>query len=245
MTHINKIKEINNINNHISDSDNDSDDDSNLEFITINSKKDKIVNVKQNDKIVDKLKNDLKKIVKIRNRGTGAGGANTNVNGLEFERNIDLRKNYEIISTENGINKISFTGTTQKFIEVHKAKLQNYMKKNKEMNLKIDIAHGCKHPDEAYIDTNKKLLIIIEKKFQQGSGSVCEKLQTALFKRDHFGNLFPNYKIEYVYCLSNWFIQNCKAEIEFLHKNNFPVFFGKTNKNINEIINFMINYNCE
>tara|TARA_Y100001970_G_scaffold280725_1_gene390161 strand:+ start:3604 stop:4341 length:738 start_codon:yes stop_codon:yes gene_type:complete len=196
-----------------------------------------------NNEIVNKLGNDLNQKAKITNRGTGAGGANTNKNGLKFERKINLRENYMIISTKNNINEIIFNGTKQKFIEVHKAKLQNYMKKNNEMNLNINIGHGCKHPDEAYINENKKLLIIIEKKFQQGTGSVCEKLQTALFKREHYGKLFPNYKIEYVYCLSNWFIKNCKAEIEFLHKNKFPVFFGKNKENINEIINFMINYN--
>ena len=186
----------------------------------------------------DELNSEMEKLsineTKIKNRGTGAGGANTNKNGLEFERKIDLKKNYKIISTKNNINKIKFNGTNRMFIETPKKKLQNYMKKNNKMNTQIDIAHGCKQPDEAYIDEEKKLLIIIEKKFQQGSGSVCEKLQTAVFKREHYRELFPEYKIEYIYCLSNWFIKNCKAEIEFLNKNNFKIFFGKSKENIDE-----------
>ena len=194
----------------------------------------------------DELNSEMEKLsineTKIKNRGTGAGGANTNKNGLEFERKVDLKKNYKIISTRNNINKIKFNGTNRMFIETPKKKLQNYMKKNNKMNTQIDIAHGCKQPDEAYIDEEKKLLIIIEKKFQQGSGSVCEKLQTAVFKREHYGELFPEYKIEYIYCLSNWFIKNCKAEIEFLNKNNFKIFFGKSKENIEQIIQFITNY---
>ena len=34
---------------------------------------------------------------------------------------------------------------------------------------------GCKEPDECYIDNANKTMFIIEKKFQQVSGSVCEK----------------------------------------------------------------------
>ena len=194
---------------------------------------------------VTKVSEEFKKKLNITNRGTGAGGSNTNKNGLEFERNIDLKKNYTILSKKNKINEINeirFNGTDTHFIEVPKKKLQKYMKSKNKMNTTITIAHGCKEPDEAYIDENKKLLFIIEKKFQQVGGSVCEKLQTAVFKREHYRDLFPEYRIEYIYCLSDWFIKNCKAEIQFLNKNNFKIFFGKTKENIDSIINYITNY---
>ena len=44
----------------------------------------------------DELNSEMEKLsineTKIKNRGTGAGGANTNKNGLEFERKVDLKK---------------------------------------------------------------------------------------------------------------------------------------------------------
>ena len=35
----------------------------------------------------------------------------------------------------------------------------------------ITKAHGCKNPDECYIDLENKVIFIIEKKFQQVPGS--------------------------------------------------------------------------
>ena len=38
-------------------------------------------------------------------------------------------------------------------------------------------------PDECILNKNKKHIIILEKKYQQGSGSVDEKIQTGVCKR--------------------------------------------------------------
>ena len=81
-------------------------------------------------------------------------------------------------------------------------------------------AHGCKQPDECYIDENNKVVYIIEKKFQQTSGSVCEKLQTPDFKLWQYTRTFPQYRIVYIYCLSDWFKKNCIAELEYLEYKN-------------------------
>lgn len=51
------------------------------------------------------------------------------------------------------------------------------------MNIdKNDIVHGCKQPDECLIDENNKILFILEKKFQNNNGSVCEKIQKVYCK---------------------------------------------------------------
>jgi hypothetical protein len=42
---------------------------------------------------------------------------------------------------------------------------------------------GIKMPDEYYLDTSQKNAFIIEKKTQQTSGSVEEKIQSAAFKQ--------------------------------------------------------------
>ena len=54
-----------------------------------------------------------------------------------------------------------------------------------------------------------KTVYIIEKKFQAGSGSVDEKLQTCDFKKKIYTKLIKkcktNYSTEYYYLLNNWY----------------------------------------
>jgi len=109
------------------------------------------------------------------------------------------------------------------------------------INLDINYGHGCKRPDECYIDNIKKTLYIIEKKFQQCTGSVCEKIQTPDFKIWQYSRTFPEYKIKYIYCLSDWFKLNCKAELEYLAYKNIKVFWGNDLKYKDKIIEYIIN----
>ena len=94
------------------------------------------------------------------------------------------------------------------------------------MDTTVKKAHGCKCPDECYIHEKSKTIIIIEKKFQQTNGSVCEKIQTSDFKIWQYKRTFPDYNINYVYCLSNWFKKNCVSELQYLELRNVPVFWG-------------------
>lgn len=100
---------------------------------------------------------------------------------------------------------------------------------------------GAKTQMNVILMKKKKNIFIIEKKFQQVNGSVCEKIQTADFKIWQYSRTFPQYNIEYIYCLSNWFKNNCKAELEYLEFKNIPVFFGDDEYKQN-IINYIINY---
>ena len=109
------------------------------------------------------------------------------------------------------------------------------------MNHSIYKAHGCKKPDECFIELKKKIIFIIEKKFQEVNGSVCEKIQTAPFKRWQYSRTFPGFTVIYIYCLSNWFKENCKAELEYLDYNNCPVFYGCSTTYKKDIISFMLN----
>lgn len=115
------------------------------------------------------------------------------------------------------------------------------MTKNKYLDTSVKHAHGCKHPDECFIDTENKILFIIEKKFQQCSGSVCEKIQTAPFKVWQYKRLYPKYDIKYIYCLSSWFKDNCKSELEYLHLHNIKIFCGNDINYKQEIIKYILN----
>jgi hypothetical protein len=178
---------------------------------------------------------------KVQTKGTGAGGKNTNKNGLPYELLTALDDRIIILKKNKFSSLIKFDNNQKSFIKTHKSNLFNCMKH--EINKNIEKAHGCKYPDECYIDKQLNNIFIIEKKFQQTNGSVCEKIQTPDFKLWQYKRTFPNYNIIYIYCLSDWFKKNCIAEIQYLEFRNIPYFLGNKKTYKDDIINFMINYN--
>ena len=109
-----------------------------------------------------------------------------------------------------------------------------------EKNTTLQPAAGCKEPDEAYIDNVRKTIFIIEKKFQQTEGSVDEKIQTGPFKKFHYSQQFPNYKIHYIYCLSDWFKRaEYTSVLDYLLNNDIPIFWGNDENYKNNIITYL------
>lgn len=142
-------------------------------------------------------------------RGIGAGGANTNANGLAYEALTVIK--FAIGDRFRGLPKGTF----------HK-----YMIEMGHRDTEVSPMHGCRQPDEAYLDEENNKLFIIEKKFQQVGGSVCEKIQTGDAKRENYRDMFPNLYVEYIYVLSDWFKDNCQYELKYLAKRIIPVFWG-------------------
>ena len=196
--------------------------------------------IKNLKKIPQKLEENLPILTKIINKGTGAGGANTNKNGLPYEKLTDLQDKYKYYDLKN--NEVIFEGYDRKFIKTSKGVLHKYMKQIGQMNQDILPAPGCKEPDEAYIDLENKIAYIIEKKFQQTSGSVDEKLQTGRFKKLQYKTLFSEFTIYYIYCLSDWFKkEDYKSTINYLKEDGIPIFWGSSETYKEEIIEFIHN----
>ena len=99
----------------------------------------------------------------IKNKGTGAGGSNTNKNGLSYEETTKLDDRITTIEKNKFSNIIKFNDNKRIFTKTKQANLFKCMKD--EMNTNIEKAHGCKYPDECYIDKELKNIFIIEKKF--------------------------------------------------------------------------------
>lgn len=179
----------------------------------------------------------------IKNKGTGAGGSNTNGNGLPYEGMTELDDRITIMDKkkDSPFTVIKFNGHEKLFVKTKQAQFFKYMKD--ETDKEIKQAHGCKKPDECYIDEELKIIFIIEKKFQQTNGSVCEKIQTPDFKLWQYSRTFPDYTIVYIYCLSDWFKTNCISELEYLDIKKVPYFWGSSETYKDEIIKFMLNYN--
>jgi hypothetical protein len=161
-------------------------------------------------------------------------GKNANINGVLYEKLTSIHCIYKKISIENKCDVVKFDNSRKLFVVAHKNKFHKYM--HSLINVKYErnkIAHGCKIPDEAYINENDKQIFIIEKKFQQCAGSVCEKIQTGHFKKQFYNKLYPTYNIKYIYC-------NCKIEIDYLEENDIIVLNGNNINYKNDLINIMI-----
>jgi len=135
----------------------------------------------------------------------GKGGGNT-ISGSVFELKVDLASaltnikdievdNYEVKKNGKVIGNV-----------FKKHDLYKYLIKKHNINWKDRISKKLL-PDDAYFCINTKTLTIIEKKFQSGSGSVDEKIQTCDFKKKQYEKLVKglNIKIQFVYVLSDWF----------------------------------------
>ena len=190
----------------------------------------------------DKKDTNLKK---IKNKGTGAGGSNTNKNGLEYETKKDLSTEYDIV--ENVPAKLIKIDKKYKIIRFNEYPENVFITGPKGGFMKlldpsedkrVPRLHGTKEPDNWFIiDDN---IFIIEMKFQNGGGSVCEKLQTATHKRRNLRDRYPDKKIHYMYVLSGWFRKNCAAEIHYLKIDGIIHFWGDNVNFKNEIIKYMM-----
>ena len=172
------------------------------------------VEIEEENKIEDNIN-------KEKNRGTGAGGSNTNYYGKKFE---DETNNYFRL-LENGYERNILVKNPKKISHYYLLKffedkkiifvLQNGLKIYMKKYYNIDLFR-C--PDEAYIIeyfSGKKILKILEKKEQNVEGSVETKLWSCpSLKREYEICVNFNFEISYALSVSNFlkikFISNDK-----------------------------------
>ena len=176
----------------------------------------------------------------IINKGTGAGGANTNYYGKQFE---DKTNNQQRL-LEMGYTKNSFTKKPKKAYDYYLSKtfedkmvafvLQNGLKMYMKNKYNIDLFR-C--PDEAYIiefTSGRKVIKILEKKEQNVEGSVETKLWSGpSLKREYELVLGDDFNVHYGFCVSEFLkkklISNEKKYTilnTILNENNIVVLFG-------------------
>lgn len=159
-----------------------------------------------------------------KNKGTGAGGANTNKSGKSFEIKTELKKFWNNI--ENNI--ISFSQRDRTYLYSHQSHFRKWMSSKGYICDNPSFGNGCKNPDEVYIDEENKIVFWIEKKNQNVSGSVAEKLQTADFKRRNLMKNYPGWTIEYIFLLGGDHMkrENIKPELDYLDEIDVKYFFS-------------------
>lgn len=152
------------------------------------------------------------------NRGTGAGGANTNVNGKSFENKTDnqerllsngfIRKIIPGYNTKYGFYLVKDISSTESITYITQGGLKAYF----THFFKKDM---CRSPDEAYLFRNGDTytLKILEKKNQNTAGSVDTKLLAGKGFIDEYEFLLgENFKVQYAFCISAFLKKDYNAD---------------------------------
>ena len=190
----------------------------------------------------------------IVNKGTGAGGANTNYYGKKFEEKTNNQQRL----LEDGYTINSFTKNPKKAQSSYLSKIfpdkkivfttQNGLRMYMKKEYNIDIFR-C--PDEAYIieyNSGRKVVKILEKKEQKVEGSVETKLWSGpSLKREYELVLGPDFEVFYGFCVSE-FLKNKLVSNEKKYtilntifiENNIAVLFGD-DENYFETIDIWVN----
>lgn len=173
------------------------------------------------------------------NRGTGAGGANTNKNGKSFEEKTEnetrlladgfVRKEIPKKKGKYTYYLEKITEPTKSIVYVTQSGLKAYFETvfNKKM---------CRNPDEAYIfrDGDKYTIKILEKKNQNAAGSVDTKLMTGpCFIWEYKHILGDGFTVKYGFCISDFLKkayvsddEKYKSLRECYHHYGIQVLFG-------------------
>ena len=156
------------------------------------------------------------------------GGAQTNANGLKFEQTTSLDtalisagykiKNYKVYNDDKLVGLSLVKNRLYKyFLEPNGIDYHDY---NSKRWL----------PDDAFLNYENSTLYIIEKKFQNVSGSVDEKLPNCHFKKQEYQKLVAplGIDVEYIYIFSDWFKQaQYKDVLDYICQVNCYYFFNE------------------
>lgn len=192
------------------------------------------------------------------NKGTGAGGKNTNKNGYGFEEQCSL-DNYLIEYQNFEWRKIGETRKAPSILQINNilyTKQENFKRTLYNLYNKVFSIHRV--PDGAFIciDENKVVekIIIIEIKNQNKDGSVDDKLYIGDVRIEEYQEMFRMNSLEapeIYYCfvlnemLSSKFIygtnQKFKIARKILYRRGIPLFDASISNFKNNLINWVLN----
>lgn len=158
-----------------------------------------------------------------KNKGSGAGGANTTLNGGAFENITSI----ESMLLSKKFTKKKFTTKSDYYMEKNLPNLNIRLVYVKQFGLKTFMeefyqSSAIRKPDEAFICIEKsndpngqdKLTInVLEKKYQSVDGSVDVKLWAGCALKREYELYYENkYKINYSFALSEYLINKLNSE---------------------------------
>ena len=173
---------------------------------------------------------------KVLNKGSFAGGANTNFYGKMFEEQTNnmvrlLEQGYEQRETGKGKNDFCLTKIygEDKVHFVMQSGLKTFMRKTYGIEM-----FRC--PDEAYIfeyANGRKGIKVLEKKEQNVEGSVETKLWSGPALKREYELVLGEFNVEYAFCLSDFLRAKLSSSDKkysilktILQENGIRVFYG-------------------
>ena len=150
----------------------------------------------------------------------GVGGANTKT-GARFEEDTNLahflnsQKDYEVRENDF-INGKSVNTISRWVVYFRGEKVADIFQKFGLYRYFDEIGYDYSQvlskkllPDDSIFVFSKNTIYIVEKKYQNGDGSVDEKPQTAAFKLYQYRRLFAplNREVEFIYLFNEWFMK--------------------------------------
>lgn len=184
-----------------------------------------------------------------KNRGTGAGGKNTNKNGLSFEKKTDLERflcDKGFVKKELGKRHYYLFKKIKEGFYIYYATKGSF---NKILD-KILSKKVYKIPDEGFLIKKGGVVSvkIIEKKNQNVQGSVFEKMYTPVYVRDVCYKKNLSVETDYCYVVNSWLWDvlhseclKCNDLLEYYEENNIKVFSGETADYFNSIYEWIKN----
>lgn len=141
------------------------------------------------------------------------GGALTNAHGLHFEQTTSL--NDAIVNQGYRLSTDGKVCNSNGVIIGYRKSKHDFIRSLEDNNVDLSVNSDKLLPDDAFINIHNKVVYIIEKKFQSVPGSVDEKLQTCLYKKQQYNKLVSQigFEVAYTYVLNNWFHQPKYADV--------------------------------
>lgn len=178
-----------------------------------------------------------------KNKGVGAGGANTNFYGKTFEQKCELESYLiDMGFSKHVMNKTMKYGyylTDGRIKYMKQSGLREYMRSNHN----IERLHMF--PDECLIKPNesKPTLIVLEMKHQRVEGSCFDKIKCAPFYKYQYTELFGHlFDIEYHLVVNDFIktkIQSNPLLSNYLNFHGVRVFHGESDDYIQTMLNHL------
>lgn len=166
----------------------------------------------------------------VKRINTHGGGAQTNINGLQFEQTTSLQDVLKLAGYTVDGTKILKDGI-EIGLSVPKRKLYTDFLELKENNIDYTKYNSKRwEPDECFVNYQNKRVYIIEKKFQHSVGSVDEKLASCHFKLLEYSKLLEplGYSVIYLYVLNDWFKKKqYRDTLAYIRKMGCYYFYNK------------------
>lgn len=156
----------------------------------------------------------------------GSGGALTNLTGLKFEQRTKVSDAFEaagfrVLGTE------VFDGDELICVMMAKRALYRFLKANGVVWQ--EFMSNTMEPDECLYFPSSNHFLVIEKKWQEVSGSVDEKLAACDFKLRRYERLFQGgmgASCSMIYLLNDWFRQPKYSDVlDYMTSANCLVYF--------------------